>query len=246
MRFVLSLLVLCLMGVAPARALSPGCDRCSDLAELYRELLEQEFLMRRFDRWVREQYYPVTVDEMQRVAVRDLNAAMSGDFFGVLGPPASAGGGGGGSAPTAAPAYGTDMSSKDCRLVEYTTDKDGKQTTRPTTPDQIRKKYCAPMAEYLIAHEGHHQNSCRAAWSQGKEKQLQSVGFFVQDDRDSYQAGVAVLRKHIAELARRCAWSGSTSNVKPDGTQVVPTPQQIGELQRNTASRARMLKRASQ
>ncbi|MBL8700319.1 MAG: hypothetical protein JNK67_18230 [Alphaproteobacteria bacterium] len=238
------LLVACLLLIAPARALSPGCDRCSDLADLYRELLEQEFLLRRFDRWIREQYFPVTVEEMQRVALRDLNTAMSGDFFGVLGAPGG-GGSGDGATPVAAPAYGTDMSTKDCRLVEYTTGKDGKTTTRPVTPEDIRKKHCTPMAEYLIAHEGHHQQSCRAAWSQGKEKQLQSVGFFVQDDRDSYQAGVAVLRKHIAELARRCAWSGSTSAVKPDGTQVVPTPQQVGDLQRNTAARGRMLRRAS-
>jgi len=154
----------------PAAALSPGCDQCADLPALYRELLEQEFLRNRFDRWVREAYYPVSIEAMQSAAVSALDAAMSGDLYGVLAPPKSGGGGGG-----AAPAYGTDTSSSACRLVEYVTGKDGKTSQRPVTPEQVRAKLCKPLADYTLAHEGHHQATCRAGG-------LKTVEQFVQDE----------------------------------------------------------------
>jgi len=67
----------------------------------------------------------------------------------------------------------------------------------------------------------------------------------VQDDRAAYQAGVAVLRQHIADLARKCSWSGSINARRPDGTATVPTPQQISDLKSATKSKSNLLKRAS-
>jgi hypothetical protein len=242
MRRCLVIAIVLLTSTLPSHA-SPGCDQCADLPMLYRELLEQEFLRNRFERWIREAYYPVSIAEMRAAAIRDLNRATSGDLYGALAPPQAGGPPTG--APSAAPAYGTDTSTKECRLVEYVKDRNGNDIERPVTPEQVRKKLCAPLAEYILAHEGHHMNSCRAAWDSGGDRKLGTVEFFVQDDRDAYQAGVAVLRQHIAALARKCAWTGSTSNRKPDGTQVVPTPHEVTTLQNNTVARARLLKRAT-
>ena len=235
-RRLLAVLVLCLPFAAgappPARALSPNCDQCADLPALYRELLEQEFLRNRFERWIREAYYPVSIDAMQSAAVSALNGAMSGDLYGVLAPPRTGGGGTG----SAAPAYGTDTAS--CGLVQYVTDRDGKKSQRAVTPEQVRSKLCKPLAEYTLVHEGHHQQTCRAGG-------LKSVEQFVKDDHEAYQAGVAVLRKHIADLARKCSWSGSTNARKPDGTDTVPTPAQIASLKDATRTRAGLLGRAT-
>ncbi len=215
----------------PARALSPGCDQCADLPALYRELLEQEFLRNRFDRWVREAYYPISIAEMQRIAVNALNAAMAGDLYGVLAPTGTGAATGG-----AAPAYGTDLEA--CGLVQYVKDKDGKQVQRPVTPGQVRSALCKPLAEYTLVHEEHHQKTCRAGG-------LKTVEQFAKDDREAYQAGIGVLRRHIADLAGRCGWSGSSSGTKPDGTATVPTPPQIASLKDATKAKANLLNRAT-
>ena len=234
-RRLLVALALCLPLAAaappPAAALSPGCDQCADLPALYRELLEQEFLRNRFDRWIREAYYPVSIEAMQSAAVNALNAAMSGDLYGVLGAPTASGG-----TASAAPAYGTDTAS--CALVQYVTDKDGRKTQRRVTADQVRSRLCKPLAEYTLVHEGHHQQTCRAGG-------LKTVEQFVNDDREAYQAGVAVLRKHIADLARKCSWSGSTNARRPDGTDTVPTPPQIAALKDAARTKASLLGRAT-
>ncbi len=222
-----------------ARAMSPGCDQCADLPKLYRELLEQEFLRNRMERWIREAYYPVTVDEMQRAATDALSGAMSRDLYGVLAPTRAGGAG------KAAPAYGTDMNSKACGLVEYMTDSSGKTSTRPVTADQVRKKLCPPLAEYTLVHEARHQASCRASWGAGDTKKLGTVEFFVRDDLAAYQAGIASLREHIASLAKKCSWSGSTNARRPDGTATVPTPAQVTQLESQVKSKAKLLQRAS-
>jgi len=153
--------IACLVTTTPASAAVAGCDRCSDLPRLYRELLEQEFLRNRFDRWVKEAYYPVSVAAMQQSAADQLGAAMRGGLYGPLktdsGGPAGNG--------AAAPSFGTDLNNKSCALVEYVKDAQGKQVQRPVTPEQVHKKLCAPMAKFVLTHEGHHQASCRAAYS---------------------------------------------------------------------------------
>ena len=240
MRWVFLAMLLVNAATLPAaRALSPGCDQCADLPTLYRELLEQEFLRNRFERWIREAYFPVSVDAMQRTATDALSTAMSRDLYGVLAPLKTAGG------SQAAPAYGTDMNTRDCGLVEYVKDAKGNATARPVTSDQVRKKLCAPLAQYTLAHEAHHQASCRASWAAGDAKKLGSVEFFVQDDLAAYQAGIAVLREHIAGLAKKCSWTGSTGARKPDGTATVPTPAQITQLESHVKSTSKLLQRAT-
>ncbi len=219
-----------LAAATPTHALSKNCDMCSDLPGLYRELLDQEFLRNKFDRWISEAYYPRSIEAMQASAASALSAAMSGDLYGVLKP---RGAGGSGSA-SAAPAFGTET--KNCGLIEYVKDRNGKTIERPVTPQQVRAKLCKPLADHTLAHEGHHQASCRS----GK---LKTVEEFARDDRDAYRAGVAVLRAYIADLARRCSWSGSTAATRPDGSAVVPKPAEIFEIRSAVARKADLLGR---
>jgi hypothetical protein len=230
----------CLATVTSAPAAAAGCDKCSDLPKLYRELLEQEFLRNRFDRWVKEAYYPVSVEAMQQSAAEQLGVAMRGGLYGALKPVGGNSGQGG-----AAPSYGTDLNNKRCALVEYVKDAHGKQTQRPVTPEQVRKKLCTPMADFVLAHEGHHQASCHAAYGAGQTAQFGTAEFVAKDDVEAYQAGIAVLRDHIAKLARQCGWSGSTNARRPDGTTTVPTPDQVAELKNATKTQVSLLQRKS-
>ena len=230
----------CLVTVTPASAAAAGCDKCSDLPRLYRELLEQEFLRNRFDRWVKEAYYPVSVEAMQQSAADQLGAAMRGGLYGPLKTDSGSGGKGG-----AAPSFGTDLNNKSCALVQYVKDAQGNQTQRPVKPEQVRSRLCAPMAEFVIAHEGHHQASCQAAYAAGQTAQFGTTEFVAKDDVAAYQAGIAVLRDHIAKLAGQCGWSGSTNARRPDGTSTVPTPDQVMELKNATKKQASLLKRKS-
>jgi hypothetical protein len=230
----------CLVTTTPASAAAAGCDRCSDLPRLYRELLEQEFLRNRFNQWVKQAYYPVSVKEMQQSAADQLGAAMQGGLYGPLKPVSGPGGKGG-----AAPSFGTDLNNKSCALVEYVKDAQGNQVQRPVTPEQVQKKLCAPMAKFVLAHEGHHQASCRAAYATGGAEKLGTIEFVAKDDVEAYQTGIAVLRDHIAKLARECGWSGSTNAKRPDGTSTVPTPAQVVELKTATRKQASLLNRKS-
>jgi len=250
MKTLLRVVLAWLIAIPPVHAYSPNCDKCSDLPKLYRELLEQEFLAKHFQSMIDQQYFPRSLDQIKDNAARKLTEAMSGDLYGVLQPSASAGGGG--ETPAAAPAYGTDRSTSGCGLVEIhqITQSDGKKkdVSRPVTPVQIRQRHCAPVAEYLITHEATHQETCRKTWrgsAAEREKTMQSVGAYAEDDVKAYRAGIAVLRKYIAELAAQCAWAGSTHKVKADGTFVVPTPQQVETLQHNMAAKTKALKRAT-
>ena len=226
----------CRITATSAPAAAAGCDKCSDLPKLYRELLEQEFLRNRFDRWVKEAYYPVSVDAMQQSAADQLGVAMRGGLYGSLTTNSGSGGQG-----SAAPSYGTDLNNKSCALVEYVKDAQGDQTQRPVKPEQVRSKLCAPMAEFVLAHEGHHQASCRAAYAAGRTAQFGTTEFVAKDDVEAYQVGIAVLRDHIAKLAWQCGWSGSTNARRPDGTTTVPTPDQVAELKNATRQQAALL-----
>jgi hypothetical protein len=241
MRIRLFVAVALLVASFPGRpSAATGCSECADLPNLYRELLEQEYLRNRFESWIKQQYYPRSVSELQRAARDQLtNAMRNGSLYGAVTPAAAAGGGGSG----AAPAFGTDLSSRNCGLYEITFDDQGNEIHTPTTPQKIREKLCKAKADFVLAHEGHHQASCREAWRTGQSAKLGTVEWFVQNDRDAYQAGIAVLREYIAELASNCAWKGSTNKTKPDNTKTVPTPDQINELKTNKLSN--LLKRSS-
>ena len=231
----------CVLAGASASAKTPSCNECRDLPRLYRELLEQEFLRNLFDTWIKQSYYPGTVQTMQKYAQSQLTAAMQGNLYGPLTAAQGSGGGGGG----AAPAYGTDLSSRACRLVEYYKDKEGNDQQRPATPDQVRARHCPQVAEFVLAHEQKHQEKCRSSWAEKGSDKFITVEYVAADDRDAYQTGIAVLRRHIAKLARDCGWSGSTNARRPDGTMTVPTPQQVVELKDKVNRSAGKLKRSS-
>jgi len=231
----------------------PDCSKCSALPMLYRELLEQEFLRNLFKKWVTEKYGPGTVELMQRRAKELLDQAMKGTttvrpLYGVLAPQGTGGSGGG-----AAPAYGTDLSHKSCGLVEYVrckkTTGDGKEEVQevqvPITPAEVRAKLCEPIADYVLAHEGYHQKTCKASWAEHGSDKFLKVDYVAEDDLAAYEVGIGVLRQHIAKLARDCEWSGSTNKRKPDGTMTVPTPDEILKLKDNVRKTTGQLRRKS-
>lgn len=225
----------------PAAPTKPStCNECKDLPRLYRELLEQEFLRKTFESWKKQDYYPRSVEES---AKSELNKAMKGrgkgSLYGAVAP--DDGGGGGGSAP----AYGTDQSSKACQLVEFYKDDQNNEQQRPTTEAKVRSDNCKPIADFVMAHENHHKDDCKANWDKSKSDSFVTVKYVVQDDIEAYQAGIGVLRDHIAALARQCRWTGSTNARRPDGTTTVPTPEQIATLKDNTKVKASQLKRRS-
>ncbi|MFS2051960.1 hypothetical protein ACEN8K_24055, partial [Variovorax sp. CT11-76] len=74
-------------GCAAAQA-APDCDRCQDLPRLYREMLEQEFLRAKFQSWIAQAYYPLSIEAMQTQATNALTTAMQGNLYGVLASPA--------------------------------------------------------------------------------------------------------------------------------------------------------------
>ena len=231
----------CVLAAAPAAAKAPSCNECRDLPRLYRELLEQEFLRNLFGSWIKQSYYPGTVKTMQQAAQSQLNAAMQGNLYGPLAATQGGDGGGGG----AAPAYGTNLNSKACALVEYYVDAQGEEQQRPVTPEQVRARHCPQVADFVLAHEQKHQEKCRSSWKETGSDKFITVEYIAADDREAYQTGIAVLREHIAKLARECGWSGSTNDRKPDGTKTVPTPQEIMELEDKTKRTAAKLRRSS-
>jgi hypothetical protein len=227
----------------------PDCSECKDLPMLYRELLEQEFLRNLFESWIKQEYYPRSTDELKASAERQLGNAMGekSKLYGVLAPQGEGAGG------TAAPAYATDLSTKDCRLLEYVTCKKNPgskseskvQVPFPATAADVRARHCKPIADYLLKHEGHHQEQCAKNWKQTKSDAFITPKYVAQDDRDAYQAGIGVLREYIAKLAAECNWTGSTNERRPDGTKTVPTPQEIQELKDNARIKGLRLKRRS-
>jgi len=221
---------------APAKP--PTCDDCKDLPRLYRELLEQEFLRKLFESWKRQEYYPRSVEQSAKSELgKAMNGRGQGSLYGAVAPDDAGGGGG------AAPAYGTDQSSAACQLVEYYKDEHNEDQTRPTTEAKVRRDNCKAIADFVMAHENHHKEDCKANWKQTKSDSFVTVEYVVQDDIEAYQAGIAVLRDHIAALARNCGWTGSTNAKKPDGTMTVPTPEEISRLKDNTKVKASQLKR---
>jgi hypothetical protein len=227
-----------------ATASPANCDECSDLPSLYRELLEQEFLLALFQSWAAQGYPLATPKSAQDAAVRQLNQAMAGNLYGVLAPQAP----GGASAPgSAAPSFGTVTATNACALVEYVRANPGdtELTPRPTTPTDVRKKLCKPKAEFTLAHEGTHKASCEAAWKANDSKTLETVKWLIDNDAQAYQAGIKVLREAIASLAGKCNWSGSSNEYRADKTKTVPTPDQIRTLAQNTRSRSSALNRAT-
>lgn len=233
--------LMALAGLRAAQAAAPpSCDECKDLPMLYRELLEQEFLLAKFKSWVDQAYYPASIKSMQDSASAALTTAMNGDLYGTLKPPAGNGPG------VAAPAYGTQIADAKCTMVEYVRKKpgDAELTPVPISATDVAKKLCKPLADYTVAHEMHHVASCKAAWGAG-DKTVETVEWFVKNDVEAYQVGIQMLREQIAALARKCGWTGSPEGAKPDKGKTLPTPQQILDYGKASKTKASALDRAT-
>ena len=249
---------------APARAVSspttakeackkqkpapPGpCNRCSDLPRLNKELSEQQFVRDKFQEFIDWRLPPIakpTDDDKKKkmgptaLMVDFINAEFSQYLH-------SPGGGGGHGRAT----LGTDLAN--CGLVLYPTDdkgdnltdKDGNEITCPTNKDEVKAMYCPAVADMMLTHEGQHQIDCRNNKKSSQPIDLSEWRNYAAYDVRGYTAGIANLRKSIAELSKKCGWKGSTNKTKkmplpPSGNDkrtdtdvdVIPTPQEIDGL----------------
>ena len=222
-----------------------SCNECKDLPFLYKELLEQEYLRDQFDSYVKQSYYPPTVKQMYT----SVEKRFKGTFY----PTANATPGSGSAAGKGAgAAYGTRTWLKSCDLAEFLKDengdplldKDDNPVVKPITPQQLRAKECRAIADHVLRHEGHHQQTCRETQRGGTTDEWEEPEFVAKDEVQAYQEGIAALRETIARLAGECQWEGSTRKTKPDGTSVVPTKEQIADLKNNSRKIAKSLRKA--
>lgn len=216
----LAVLAFLLALTSPALAAPPTCDKCKDLPRLERELFEQEWLQREFHEYARYgKALPAggapgdSADAMVRQVTSDFNAWLKS--------PAGGGGGRDGAAE-----LGTDW--KDCKLVMYV---DRGKKTVPFDEKKYREKNCAPLADYLLAHENKHVEQCKAH----KGADLSYYANYAAFDTEAYGTGIRNLRASIAALAKKCGWEGSTRPTKKnpeDGKDedVVPTLKRANEL----------------
>lgn len=216
---------------------------------MFQELMEQQWLQRDAQRIIDSNYYPISVSEFKNGLKRRFRKEFHlSDGTGKDGASGKCEGG---------EAMATDLNSPGCGFVTYVRDENGcvktkknpagedEPETKPITPDQLKQQKCLPEAEMMLAHEGVHQKSCKDLYKSGRQAEMDSVKWFVENDRDAYKAGVKSLRKSIAELASKCGWQGSSHKFKPDGSRTVPTPDQINELSNNTMRAAKALSKNS-
>lgn len=202
-----------------ALAAPPTCDKCKDLLKLERELFEQEWLQHEFHEYARyAKALPAggAPGDSSNAMVKQVTA----DFNAWLKSPA-----GGGGARDGAAELGTDW--KDCKLVTYV----GRGKTVPFDEKKYREKNCAPLADYLLAHENKHVEQCKAH----KGTDLGYYANYAAFDTEAYGAGIRNLRTSIAALAKKCGWEGSTRSMKKnpeDGEEqdVVPTKKEVDEI----------------
>jgi len=223
------------------------CDQCKDLPFLFRELMQQEYLRDQFESYIKQAYYPPTVGQMYK----NVEGRFNSTFYSSAKPAASTQGGQDAPKPSGGAAYGTRTWLKKCDLVEFLKDKNGNQiydekknpVVKPVSPQDIRAKECKAIADHVLTHEGHHQQSCRETHSNGTANSWDSPEFVAKNEVEAYQKGIASLRETIARLSKDCNWEGSVRALKPDGTSVVPTKEQIEELKNNTRKVSKALRK---
>jgi hypothetical protein len=200
----------------------PRCDRCEDLPMLEEQFFQQEFLRNAFNEYLvwKLPSIPKGSDVSATQAMVD---RVTADFNAYLNSPAGGGGGVGGAE------LGTDNTN--CKLVLYVKGPDGKNVIDPVTKkektlpfneQEYRKKNCAAISDYLLAHENQHVADCK-----NDHKDLTQWRNYAAADVRAYANGIRNLRKSIANLARKCGWHGSTQKTKKDSegedAVVIPT-----------------------
>jgi hypothetical protein len=210
-RFPIGLTAVAALVTASVCGAAP-CD-CKNLPVMVKELTEQQFLQQLFAKW--SVYMPreiETTGDLRDRATQQFNDAFYGNA-------AAAGTTSGGHA-----AFGTDLESAECPIVQYLYDKkgrplknkDGTQKTEPVTESTLKTNDCDSLVKYLFAHERSHQATCLDLVKHGTSKLWKSPEFFAADDAKAYQAGVDVLRSEIGTLAGKCGWDSSTKNRLPN------------------------------
>jgi len=223
---------------APKSAGPPRCDRCQDLPMLEAQLFQQEFLRKAFEDYVAWKV-PAVPKGYDGTGKDFMVETVTADFNRYLNSPAGGGGGSG------AAELGTDFDT--CKLVFYVKDARGKnvidsktkkEKTVPFDEKAYRAKNCKAVADYLLTHENQHVADCKA-----QKRDLSAWQVYAAYDVRAYAAGIANLRKSIAQLATQCGWEGSTRATKEDSegkqVSVVPTPDEVKKL-------AQVLKRGGQ
>jgi hypothetical protein len=223
-----------LAALAPERALAAGSGEasacapaCSELPAMQRELLAQEFLQERFQKYLGYAIVPTpemsadpehpgkqVLESMIQATQRDAAAALTRHQQSAAG---------GGQSGTAAPAAGTTSA---CEIVLILPG--GKQV--PYDDGRYRRTHACWDAEFLLAHERQHVADCKAG-----KKILEDYHAFNESDVAAYGAGIRRLRELMAETAKRCHWQGSVNKTKPNPVDkadepVVPTAADVAEI----------------
>jgi hypothetical protein len=212
-----------------ARTGPPRCDRCKDLPMLEEQFFQQEFLRKAFQEYL-DWKLPSIPKGSDASATQAMVDQITAAFTAFLNSPAGGGGGSGGAE------LGTDNDT--CKLVYYVKGPDGKniidpktkkEKTLPFDEKEYRKKNCAAIADYLLAHENQHVADCK-----NDHKDLSQWQNYAAADVRAYANGIRNLRKSIAKLASKCGWQGSTRKTKQDSqgeeAEVIPTMAEVKEL----------------
>ena len=186
---------------------------CKDLPVMVSQLNQQQFLQQLVSKWA--DYMPRAIETPSQLVDRatdEFNTAFYGDK-------SVAGTANGGHA-----AFGTDLDSNECPIVQYLYDKkgnplknkDGTKKTVPVDEGTLKTKECDSLVKFTFAHERSHQATCLNLVKHGTTNNWKSPSFFAQDDAKAYQAGIDVLREDIKSLAGKCGWNNSTQNRLPN------------------------------
>jgi len=212
-RIVIGLALTAALVASQAEAAAP-CG-CKNLPAMVKELNEQQFLQQLFTKWA--DYMPseiVTTGDLVDHATQEFNDA----FYSRKGH-SVAGTANGGHA-----AFGTDLESETCPIIQYLYDSkgkpkknpDGTQMTEPVTEENLQTKECESFVKYEFAHERSHQATCLRLVAEKDKWSWKNPVFFARDDAKAYQAGIDVLREETKALAGKCGWDNSTKNRLPD------------------------------
>jgi hypothetical protein len=225
-------------------AQSPPCG-CKDLPELVNEIITQSTLANIYKGWL--VYMPImSVKSMGDHAIKDYEKLKQPNRSGIKG-----------TLNGAHVELATDLDT--CKVGKPTYNKAGEPTnlsgevvvldlkanlddkgvpkiTVPKDNDQdyktiTKKEYlqkkasCSALLEFAWVHEEVHVESCKN-WS---AKDKENVYVIAKDEVKAYQAGIDMLRKEAAELAKKCGWEGSAKPHIPMPVPILARAQELAD-----------------
>ena len=184
------------MRARPARGeevKAPECAQCKDIPKLEKELAQQKLARDAF----REFTYDSVGPRQRAGSIQELQV-LHAALFSQMASGGKKGGGKRGRVVAKA-ALETDPNDSNCTIYEVR--KDGKKV--PLDEAQYRKKLCL-FADYLIAHEKHHEKKCKRAYAEGLRSSFEDPVFVAELEVQAYQEGIDVLESQLASLKGRC------------------------------------------